>query len=39
MILPPFRKKKRIDFDRFLMKNDGVLGEIYKNNIVELLKH
>jgi hypothetical protein len=25
-LLPPFRKKKRIDFDRFLLKTGWVLG-------------
>ncbi len=32
-------EKKRIDFDRFLAKIDGVLKELYKKEILELLKH
>ncbi len=24
-VLPPFRKKKRIDFDQFLLENDKIL--------------
>jgi len=39
VLLPPFRKKKRIDFDQLLLENNKIFWILVKIHILDHFKH